>query len=192
METLNGLIEDLRSGDDTKAHAAVRKIAAYGAQAVPQLESLLESPDHDIRWWATWAVSEVRVPEAGGLLLKMLRDPDDSVKECAALALRQQPLKEAVPELIKSLSSSDKTLAHLSAAALVAAGKDAVLPLIGVLKNGTQSARLHAVRALAEIGDHRAIPIMMKVMDEDSALLQHWAKEGLERLGLNMVYIKPV
>jgi len=29
-------------------------------------------------------------------------------------------------------------------------------------------------------------------MGEDSALLQHWAKEGLERLGLNMIYIKPV
>ena len=32
---------------------------------------------------------------------------------------------------------------------------------------------------------------MMKVMEEDSVLLQHWAKEGLERLGLDMVYIKP-
>jgi len=28
-------------------------------------------------------------------------------------------------------------------------------------------------------------------MDEESALLQYWASEGLERLGLNMVYIKP-
>jgi len=29
-------------------------------------------------------------------------------------------------------------------------------------------------------------------MQEDSALLQHWAKEGLDRLGLDMVYIKSV
>ncbi|MCK7519479.1 MAG: hypothetical protein MZV64_17965 [Ignavibacteriales bacterium] len=35
------------------------------------------------------------------------------------------------------------------------------------------------MRALAEIGDHRAIPIMMKVMEEGSSLLQYWAKEGL-------------
>jgi hypothetical protein len=48
------------------------------------------------------------------------------------------------------------------------------------------------LRALAEIKDHRAIPVMMKVMEEDSALLQHWAKEGLDRLGLDMVYMKPV
>jgi len=64
--------------------------------------------------------------------------------------------------------------------------------LIDVVKGASQSARIHALRALAEIRDHRAIQIMMKVMEEDSALLQHWAKEGLDRLGLDMVYIKPV
>ena len=56
----------------------------------------------------------------------------------------------------------------------------------------SQSARILALRALAELRDHRAIPVMMQVMEEDSVLLQHWAKEGLERLGLDMVYIKPV
>jgi HEAT repeat protein len=50
--------------------------------------------------------------------------------------------------------------------------------------------RIHALRALAEIRDHRAIPILMKVKERDSALLQHRAKEGLDRLGLHMVYIK--
>jgi HEAT repeat protein len=47
------------------------------------------------------------------------------------------------------------------------------------------------LRALSEIGDHRAIPVMMKSLSEESALLQYWAQEGLNRLGLNMVYIKP-
>jgi HEAT repeat protein len=89
--------------------------------------------------------------------------------------------------------------------ALVKIGKSAVPSLIDVVKGspdgsslvhrveGTapQSARIHALRALAELRDHRAIPVMMKVMEEDSALLQHWAKEGLDRLGLDMVYIKP-
>jgi HEAT repeat protein len=60
------------------------------------------------------------------------------------------------------------------------------------VKTAPQTARIQALRALAEIRDHRAIPVMMQVMGEESALLQHWAKEGLERLGLNMVYIKPV
>ena len=60
----------------------------------------------------------------------------------------------------------------------------AVPPLIELTKSAPQSARIHALRALAEIRDHRAIPAMMQVMEEDSALLQYWAREGLERLGL--------
>ena len=32
---------------------------------------------------------------------------------------------------------------------------------------------------------------MLKATEEDSAMVNYWAKEGLERLGLNMVYIKP-
>jgi len=80
----------------------------------------------------------------------------------------------------------------LAANALARIGGAAVPSLIEVVKSSPQTARIQALRALAEIRDHRAIPVMMQVMGEESALLQHWAKEGLERLGLNMVYIKPV
>ena len=76
--------------------------------------------------------------------------------------------------------------------ALVKTGGAAVPSLIEAVKSGAQPQRIHALRAPAEIRDHRAIPVMMQVMQEDSALLQHWAQEGLERLGLDIVYIKPL
>jgi hypothetical protein len=46
------------------------------------------------------------------------------------------------------------------------------------------------MRSLAAIKDHRAISLMLKASEDDSAVLNHWAQEGLEALGLNMVYIK--
>jgi HEAT repeat protein len=76
---------------------------------------------------------------------------------------------------------------------LVKIGGAAVPQLIECVNDkSSQSARIFALRALAGIRDHRAIQVMMEVMSEDSVLLQHWAQEGLERLGLDMVYIKPV
>jgi len=82
---------------------------------------------------------------------------------------------------------------NLAMNALIKIGKESVPTLIECVKNKSpQSARIQALRALAELRDHRAIPTMMQVMEEDSVLLQHWAKEGLERLGLDMVYIKPL
>jgi HEAT repeat protein len=90
------------------------------------------------------------------------------------------------------LSDDDSMVGSLAVHALVKIGAAAVPALIEAVKSGGQSQRIHALRALAEIRDHRAIPIMMQVMQEDSALLQHWAQEGLERLGLDMVYMKPL
>jgi hypothetical protein len=57
--------------------------------------------------------------------------------------------------------------------------------------NAPTGVRILALRALAEIRDHRSIPMMMKCLSEDSAVLQYWAQEGLTRLGLDMVYVKP-
>jgi len=46
------------------------------------------------------------------------------------------------------------------------------------------------MRALAEVRDPRAIPVMMKAMDDDSAILHHWCEIGLQQLGLDMVHLK--
>ena len=101
--------------------------------------------------------------------------------------------------LVQALSDEDLMVSSLAVNASGQDRKSAVPSLIEVVKHSperskecSQSARIHALRALAEIRDHRAIAVMMKVMEEDFALLQHWAKEGLDRLGLDMVYIKPV
>ena len=82
--------------------------------------------------------------------------------------------------------------AGLAGNALVKIGSPAVDGLLQVMKDETPlHIRILALRTLAEIRDHRAIPILMKSMNEESAVLQYWAQTGLERLGLDMVYIKP-
>jgi HEAT repeat protein len=121
-----------------------------------------------------------------------LKDPAPEVRQCAALGLAGKPYDGAVEALVHTLSDDDSMTAGLAANALVKTGSAAVPALIEAVKHGNLSRRIHALRALAELRDHRAIPAMMNAMQEDSALLQHWAQEGLERLGLDMVYIKPL
>jgi HEAT repeat protein len=96
--------------------------------------------------------------------------------------------------LVKRLALvGDAETANLAMNTLVKIGKDSVPELIEGFKDKTsQSARILALRALAELRDPRAIPVMMQVLEDDSALLQYWAKAGLEQLGLDMVYLKPV
>jgi HEAT repeat protein len=188
---LQSLLHDLVSGDETRAENAVTALIELGQDAIPALLDLTHSPDVDSRWWALRTLAQSPLSRTEWLV-PFLSDPAPEVRQCAALGLAVKPDENAAQPLIQVLSDDDSMVSSLAVNALVKIGGAAVPSLIEVVKESRQSARVHALRALAEIGDHRAIPVMMKVMDEDSALLQHWAKEGLERLGLNMVYIKPV
>ena len=188
---LPSLLQDLVSGDETRAEEAVPALIELGQDAIPALLNLTHSPDADSRWWALRTMAQSPLAQTEWLI-PFLNDPAPEVRQCAALGLAVKPEESAVQPLVRALSDDDGMVGSLAVNALVKIGGAAVPSLIETVKDAKQSARIHALRALAEIGDQRAIPMMMKVMDEESALLQHWAQEGLERLGLNMVYIKPV
>ena len=190
MSTLRSLLRDLTSGDEARAEKAVPALIELGEEAIPALLDLTNSADVDARWWALRTLAQSPLARTVWLV-PFLNDPAPEVRQCAALGLANKPDESATSPLVQALSDEDTLVGNLAVKALVNIGKPAVPSLIEKVKSGSQSARILALRALVEIRDPRAIPVMMQVMDEGSALLQHWAKEGLERLGLDMVYMKP-
>lgn len=191
MSTLQDLLDDLISGDETRAEAAVPALLLMDVDAVPALLDLTRSSEVDSRWWALRVLASSPLCQAEWLV-PFLNDPAPEVRQCAALGLAIRPEETATQPLVGALNDDDTMVGSLAANALVKIGSAAVPSLIEAAKQGPQTRRIHALRALAEIRDHRAIPVMMQVMQEDSALLQHWAQEGLERLGLDMIYMKPL
>ena len=191
VTTLQDWLNDLTGGDETRAEEAVSALIELGEEAIPLLLELTKSKDADARWWALRVLAQ-SPHSRSEWLVPFLNDPAIEVRQCAALGLSFKPDESAIQPLVRALSDEDALVSNLAVKALVKIDKAAVPSLIEAVKSGMQSARILALRALVEIRDHRAIPVMMQVMNEDSALLQHWAKEGLERLGLDMVYIKPV
>jgi HEAT repeat protein len=185
------LLKKLSSGDDRQAEAAVSDFVAQGTSIVPSLGDLLSAPDPDLRWWATRALAEVDDPRVPALLRSALYDADVTVRQCAALALRRQPYSQAIADLIALLDDEDRLLARLAADALVAAGEGAVPAVLEVMQTGSQKARLEAVRVLALTGDQRSIATLFAALDDPSSLIEYWADEGLERMGIGMVFYKP-
>lgn len=185
------LLSQLTRGDDQMAETAALALADLGIQILPSLQTLLHSPDPDARWWGTRILAELDSPQAAPLLVESLQDEDVSVRQCAALALSYHPFAPAIAQLLATLSNPDHLLARLAADALIASGGMAVPALLEVMQTGPQAARLEAVRALALIGDTRAIPTLFAALDEDSALIEYWADEGLQRMGVGMTFFKP-
>jgi HEAT repeat protein len=189
---LQDLLAELTCGDDTRAENSIPALVQFGMAAIPALSDLTRASEADSRWWAVRALAASPHTRTDDLV-PLLSDPAPEVRSATALALCDHPHESAVEALIKTLADEDSLTAGLAGNALVKIGSPSVLSLIGVAKDASRGirTRIVALRALSEISDHRAIPVMMRSLSEESALLQYWAQEGLNRLGLNMVYVKP-
>lgn len=197
---IQACLAGLDSGDAERAEGAALDLIAAARRDPQQADgAILEAlhgrlggaPDPEERWWAARTLAEIPDPRVPAWLSRALDDPDAGVRRCAALALRLQPDPHALPRLIDLLESDDRLLARLCADALGALGAAAVPGLLEVMQDGPQAARLEAVRALAEIGDQRSIPVLFHALDDDSALIEYWAEKGLEDMGIGMTFFKP-
>jgi HEAT repeat protein len=192
MTELEVFCAELTCGDDARAEQAALRAPEFGSAALLALREMLNSQDADVRWWCVRALAgfgneENITPD----LLAALQDESDDVRQAAAMAFCHHPDPQAVPALIRSLSDADLMTAKLASNALILLGPAATPALLAVLSGGVASARLEAVRALAEIKDPAAIPDLMKALETDSALMQYWAGLGLDKLGVGMLYFKP-
>jgi HEAT repeat protein len=191
MEELPVLLSQLSCGNDEQAELALSRLANWGPQAVDALEVRLSHPEAEVRWWAVRALAEAQDERVPGLLMRALADPDKGVRWCAGLALRLRPSPQASPALLGMLSDSDALTRRLAGDALVAIRGEVVPQLLDLMQQGGQEVCLEAVRALSKIGDQRAIPVLFEALDDNSALIEYWADEGLEKMGVGMVFFKP-
>ena len=185
------IASDFANGSDKIAEETARDLARLASGDLEVFKQLLEDQRTDVRWWAVRSLAEIESPEITPLLITSLDDADVSVRQCAALALQKHPDQRAISALIEMLKSTDQLLSRLAGDALVASGGDAVTELLEVMQEDHPAARIQAARALALIGDTRAIPELFNALDGDSALLEYWAGEGLEKMGVGMVFFTP-
>jgi HEAT repeat protein len=182
-------LDELFCGDDARAEAALAQI---DATHLPALADALTTGDSEARWWAACALARIADPGAISALLAASADPDANVRAAVLQALGQHRAPEAVTPLLFALADSSSYLARLATDALIHIGQPAVPALIRVLENDAEShIRVHAARALALIGDTSAIPALFRALEDDSVMVQYWADEGLEKMGVGQVYFKP-
>ena len=189
MPPLDFLLEDLLSGDETRAENAATQLGKMGGSVVPALGALLKSSDPDHRWWAVRTLAQMSAGY-GDYFVEALKDDSSEVRQAAALALAAHPFEQAAPVLFRALNDEDAMVQTLAANALSAIGQPVVPALLDAFPRSPLMVKIHIMRVLAELRDPRAIPVMMKAIEEDSAILQHWCEIGLQQLGLDMVYLK--
>ncbi len=190
VSELQSILHALTSGDDERAEAIVPKVASLGETAIDPLLVLLKSPSSDHRWWATRALAVIDHSRAQDGLLRALGDDEPDVRQCAALSLRLNPTPPAIPALVNALHDKDRLVARFAADALAAIGPAAIQALSLSMESPDPAVRMQAVRALVAIEDPQTIHALFDALDDPSPLVCHWAEQGLERLGVGMVYFE--
>jgi len=188
---LEALLEAITSGDDARAECALTQLAKIGKGASKTLTPLLNSPDSDHRWWAVRALASLDDPTGWDALREALHDPDPAVRQCAALGLRKQPMTSAIPGLIEALEDPDRLVARLASDALAAIGQAAIGALAKAMASPNAGIRIEAVRALLNINNPQVIPSLLAALNDSSCIVEFWAEQGLERLGVGMVFFNP-
>ena len=84
MSTLEGLLQDLASGDEARAEAAIPQLVELDAEVVPALLDLTRSSNVDTRWWALRALASTPHSRAE-MLVPFLNDSVPEIRQCAAL-----------------------------------------------------------------------------------------------------------
>jgi HEAT repeat protein len=189
--SLPSLINKLTCGDDQVAEEAANAITALGENALPALFELLSADDPEARWWGLRAAAGIPHPMVQQHLQSFLSDPDPEMRKCAALGLRIQPSLDAIHDLVDMLGDKDRIMARTAGDTLIATGSQAVPDLIDTLEKGTPAAQIEAARSLALIGDPKAIPALFDAWQDGSSLVQYWAEEGFERMGVGMQFFSP-
>ncbi|MGA2112248.1 MAG: HEAT repeat domain-containing protein [Anaerolineales bacterium] len=184
------MIKKLTGGDEGIAEAAAIALADQPG-ALPVLTGLLSDPSPNDRWWAVRALASFHEAAATRAIASVLGDPDLSVRQCALRALVENPSAELIPSLVPRLAGPDPISARLAGEALLKIGAEALPDLVQALATGTHLARIEAARALALMSDKRAVGPLYRALSDESALVGHWAEEGLERMGQDYLFFAP-
>lgn len=202
-DELNDLIARLKRdglAEQVRAAKELGDMREKAAIAIPELVRLLgeETPDSGPRFFvdnlhrfAAEALTKIGARAVPALIEALEKSPDPKVRQGAALALRDfgRDAKGAIPALAGALRDADETVRVLALEALArqrdtAAGE---LPRLSELveKDLSQQVRVAAVAALPAIdpAGEKALPILLRALEDKSSLVRAQAATALGRLG---------
>lgn len=129
-------------------------------------------------------------PTAAHVLIEALNDPVPAVRLQAAKALGRVGDPAAVPALLSALHGADEQMGSQIFSSLVKLGSMAVPVLLQESKSNSAWMRWHANRALGEIRDIRALPVLVNALQDPDHAVAWVAAKSLVQFG--RLSIKPV
>jgi HEAT repeat protein len=187
VKPLAALLRD-KDARDT-AGSALRRI---GPPAIEALIGALQNSDQEVRTTASWTLSRMGKPALPSLVKVLEGKAPAGRKEAAEILqwmrLSEPDTKQVLAALIVALQDRDEDLRWAARRALVAIGKPALVPVIGVLEGKGSNGRAEAAAILQELrlsepeAKRAVAPLIVALQDRDENL-RNTARRALVSLG---------
>src|SRR3989442_13923298 len=143
----------------------------------------LKDEDWALREEAATLLGDFRDPRAVGPLVEALHDEDRAVREAATTALRKIG-PAAASALLSALQDPNSNVQEAAVAILKdMATPEAVEPLVGCLTSKNWVMRMHAAKALGNLGDERAVCHLIPLLMDSVKAVRGDATDALAGIG---------
>jgi HEAT repeat protein len=153
------------------------------ARATRVLLAAVHDRRPEMRQTAIHILGIIDCREATPLLIAALNDPMQGVRIQAAKALGRVGDASAIPPLLNTLRGTDEQLGSQILQSLVQLGGLSVPALLNESSSSSAWMRWHSIRALGEIGDYRAIPVLVRSLSDKDHSVAWMGAKGLIRFG---------
>lgn len=166
---VDGLIELLKKSNSGIKHKAIEALRIIASRkAVPHLIELLNDKDNDIRVQASAALGNIGDSRATPHLIKLLDDKEPYLIAQAARALGLIGDEEAIEPLVEALKKADQNDRWSYAEALRLFGPTVFKKAAELANSDKKGIRQFGIQILGALNDKRAIPILIKALDDKS------------------------
>ncbi len=164
--------------------------SALDSQKTTDWDSLtkaLKDNDSNIRKLAVQVLRNNGMPAVGSLIQALKDDEDPNIRKETAEALGFIGDVKAILPLIQALKDDDDRVQEESMKALIKIGVPSIDALAKVLNDRNNQVRKHAVQALGEIKDARAVESLIQVFTDSDVDVLGDAVSALEKIGIASV-----
>ena len=176
------LLEALRSGDKQTRYVIAAALGESGDKRVIKvlIESLAD-PDWTIRKSATMALAEIG-DNAIDLMFEYLRGPNEEIRDGCLRALVKAG-NDSLQRLFDEVINMDDNHRYLIRKSMVKIGARIVEPLMRLFKLNNPEIRAFAASTLGEIGNPRAVPVLVEGLSDKDWNVRRSCAYALTEIG---------
>ena len=182
-QTVKYLADALKDESEYSRRAAVEVLNEVGdVNSVKELLEVLKDDDWWVRSRAGDALAEIGGPKVVDSVVALIKDEDEEIRRTAIEILNATKDERAVDHLIAATDDSDWWVRERAVDALSKIGNPKALPKLESMLGKDTKTDTVVVRALANLGDHKHIPMIVPLLKSPDRELQIEAVKALSKL----------